>query len=262
MICISGSCQCANTTINYFDNLTLTCSPKTLNGSNCLVDKTCRSDLGLTCQNGFCQCSTPLFWHSGKCSNPLSYAQIGCTSDSHCQSSLGLICYGYPTLTPCDCPTTSISGMCDCTMDKYWNGNICLPKLSEKRVCDISVSNQCSNGLTCDPHSSTCINSSACDSGWYRYNEKCYKLITNVAYTHCSTLFPPYNSTLAIVDSKRTFDFLLSRFAPFSDETYVLSICSLLSCPTPSSGDCHVIKGSSCGTHGCHTHDVLCEYKP
>lgn len=262
MICsTSGTCQCSNSTTHYFDYGSLTCIPKTLNDTLCSRTKTCRSDLGLSCQNGLCQCSSPLFWHSGQCSNPLNYSQLGCTSDLHCQSSLSLICYGYPTTSACNCPTLSTVGMCDCPIDKYWDGSQCVSKLNMNQICNSSVMYECAEGLICDSCSSTCINTSICDPGWYPYNSKCYNLVINAGYTDCPSINPPKNAILATIDSTNTHNFILCHFGPAPSDTYVENISPSLSCSPPSTGDCYVLDGTTCSTHDCsHTHNALCEY--
>ena len=116
MNCTNGICNCKST--EYFDSTQLICRQKTLNNSACTLSWTCRQDLGLTCQSGLCQCnSLSEFWHATqkKCISLLSYSGTGCTSNSHCKPGKELICNSNPTANNFGCPTTSTSGMCDCT---------------------------------------------------------------------------------------------------------------------------------------------------
>jgi hypothetical protein len=63
MICSSGSCQCSSTSTQYFDSTQLSCMNKTLKDTACMINMTCRSDLGLSCVNESCQCdSRTSYW--------------------------------------------------------------------------------------------------------------------------------------------------------------------------------------------------------
>lgn len=268
MICSGGTCQCSNAVTHYFEYKNLSCSSKTLNYTSCYENRTCRSDLGLSCQNDFCQCSVDLFWNSKNCSTPLTYANSKCIADTHCQTSLGLICNGYPTSVTCNCPTTSSVGMCDCPLNTYWNGSQCVPRFIEYENC--SYSYQCVTGLSCDSCSLTCINSSACLSGWSPYYGKCFKIIYDDDYDDlvalCSSLNPTKQSQLAVADSS-TFNYLKCKFDVQNSRAYISNSSSIV-CPLDSSnsGPCYSMDDSNppkCESHDCNCgsdHDAICEY--
>jgi hypothetical protein len=266
MICAFGTCQCLNASTHYFEYKNLTCVPKTLNYTSCYENRTCRSDLGLSCHNDFCQCSSDLFWNFNNCSNPLSYSESICTSDAHCQSDLGLICNGYPTTFTCNCPTGSSPGICDCPIDKFWNENQCVQRFIDYENC--SYSYQCISDLICDTCSLTCVNSSVCQSGWSLYNGKCYRIFFSIEYNnavaHCSSLYPENQSQLAIVDSS-IFNFIDCKFNVKNSRAYINST-STINCPlVGNSGSCYSIRNSNprCESHNCNCgvrHDAICEY--
>ncbi|RMZ98866.1 hypothetical protein BpHYR1_040071, partial [Brachionus plicatilis] len=60
---------------------------------------------------------------SSKCK--LTYGKSTCLSDSDCNDSEVLICQAHD----CNCPVTSLIGMCDCsrnlTSEQYWSGSSC-----------------------------------------------------------------------------------------------------------------------------------------
>jgi hypothetical protein len=92
MICTSGTCRCSNTSTHFFEFSNLTCIQKTSINTFCSASRTCRNDLGLSCQNNLCQCSSPKFWLLGNCSDPLGYNNTGCSINSHCNVNQGLFC--------------------------------------------------------------------------------------------------------------------------------------------------------------------------
>lgn len=162
MTCEDGLCQCSIT--KYFNPITMQCVDRTKNNSVCATNNTCRADLGLSCQNGRCQCDSTLqFWHAtlGKCIEFLTYNGTGCTSDNHCLTSEGLICNMKPTANPCNCPATSISGMCDCKRVKgneyYWDGSKCVQAVVYGTKCTIDYNCQVLTQLTfCNLLTSKC----------------------------------------------------------------------------------------------------------
>lgn len=270
MVCNSiGLCKCSNAITHYFDYITLTCSFKTFNNTRCSETRSCRNDLGLTCLNGLCQCSSPLFWYSGQCSFPLSYNIMGCTDNSHCQSTLGLICNGYPSITNCNCPITSSIGMCDCPEDKYWNGIQCVFRSNVFQTCNSAITYQCLRNLTCDSCSSTCVSSSLCMTGWEPYSGKCYKIIYRDIYanlmSYCYAQNPLKKSQFALVESSTALDYFNCKFTIVNFRAYVNSSSSI-SCPLASSsfGPCYsILAANFCESHSCVCgviHDALCEY--
>ena len=135
-----GSCSYTK----YYDTKLLDCVPRTLNNTDCKTSYSCRVDLGLSCQNSLCQCSSPSqFWlaSASQCVNLLSYSGIGCTADSHCISTPNLICNLNPVSNKCDCPTISVSGMCDCKRtsgsEYFWDSasSKCLPAVTYAISC-------------------------------------------------------------------------------------------------------------------------------
>jgi hypothetical protein len=125
----------------------LNCVPRTLNNTSCSTSYSCRVDLGLSCQNFLCQCSSASqFWlaSASKCVNLLSYSVFGCTADSHCNSTQNLICNLNPVSNKCDCPTSSVSGMCDCKRisgsEYFWDSS------SSKCVPAVTYSSSCAPG--------------------------------------------------------------------------------------------------------------------
>ena len=127
MTCNNSQCQCWPT--KYFASNSLTCVDRTLNNTSCASDNTCRVDLGLSCQNSFCQCdSTNRFWHGTdqKCVPFLTYAGLGCTVDANCISSQKLSC---------------IVGKCDCVSvqsnETFWDVSVsvCKPSRGYEESC-------------------------------------------------------------------------------------------------------------------------------
>ena len=133
MPCTSGQCQCAFD--SYFELSSFSCVARTLNNTACLTNNTCRVDLGLSCQNNYCQCDlTAKFWLGslGQCSPFLTLNQTGCTIDANCISSQKLSC---------------IAGKCDCLAvfgnETYWDSlaSVCQPCQSYGATC--SANNTC-----------------------------------------------------------------------------------------------------------------------
>jgi hypothetical protein len=272
MTCISSNNACNCPSNYYFNESILSCVPKTQNNTVCFTDWTCRTDLGLSCQAGLCQCSLLQFWYQNKCSDPLNYSNAGCTSDSHCLSSLGLICNGYSANNPCNCPSASTVGMCDCPFqngnEMYWNGTQCVQRLDENEICDQQLSYQCLSGLKCDKCSKVCINESKCSSGWVQYFGRCYLLLKWRSYaagkTECLNVNPAKKSDLATVPDQDSIRFLQCKFT-FTTWTYILSAGSA-TCKshTVNSGVCPILDvNSDCLLHSCscpNAHDALCDY--
>lgn len=169
MTCPSSDKRCQCSMQKYYVRANLSCVDRTLNNTACTSDNTCRVDLGLSCQANLCQCdSTKQFWHStqgkliknknkklklnkillkGKCIDYMTYGAIGCTTDSHCQTSKGLICNLNPLNNKCDCPLSSVTGMCDCKRvvgeEFYWDGSQCIRAASYGISCNSSMNRTC-----------------------------------------------------------------------------------------------------------------------
>ena len=52
MNCTNGVCECQS--YEYFNSTDLKCQPKTLYSTQCKMSRTCRTDLGLICDNNIC----------------------------------------------------------------------------------------------------------------------------------------------------------------------------------------------------------------
>jgi hypothetical protein len=251
MVCQSGICRCSNTDTHFFDFKSLACSQKTFNNTSCLSNRTCRSDLGLSCQNGLCQCLSPKFWHAGQCSYPLGYSQIGCTSDSHCESALGLVCNGYPTANTSSCSITAVPSMCDCPQNKYWNNSQCVPQLNDNQNCSNSC--QCLSSSICDSCISVCLSNANCEMGWTYFNGKCYIRVGrtnyNNAVANCSSLLPSKSSQIAILNDEITVDYLICAFSTSNGRAFI-SDASTISCS--GNDNCKTLRNNRCETRQCN----------
>jgi hypothetical protein len=66
----AGYCICQK--FYYYDTILLICRQQKLNGISCSSTSQCRTDLGLSCISGSCQCtSSKMYWSSSlaNCSN-------------------------------------------------------------------------------------------------------------------------------------------------------------------------------------------------
>lgn len=151
MTCVGNTtCQCAPN--EYFDATTLLCQPKLQINTLCTYNWTCRSDLGLYCRHGVCQCDlSTQFWNAvyQKCMDPMTYAQLGCSKDSECQSSQNLFCNLNAASNQCNCPTNSVNGMCDCVRvvsnQNYWDSasKTCKPAATYGQSCVVGMDKSC-----------------------------------------------------------------------------------------------------------------------
>ncbi|RNA31585.1 prion-like-(Q N-rich) domain-bearing 25 [Brachionus plicatilis] len=127
MFCsIRFGCRCPK--YYFYENVTSTCTHQYTLNERCDKDHQCRDDLGLTCQNNKCSCSTSDYtWSPDSTKCKLTYAKKTCSSDLECNDSEKLVCRSTGL---CNCPTTSVNGMCDCARinnnENYWNGTMCL----------------------------------------------------------------------------------------------------------------------------------------
>jgi hypothetical protein len=248
----TNTCMCPFT--RYYDYTSNSCASQTLNNTACLANNTCRVDLGLSCQNSRCQCSSPKFWLSGQCSDPLDHNQAGCTSDSHCRLSLGLICRGFPTLLTSSCSVTVVQGMCECPSDKYWSGSVCVTRLIEFQACTQNC--QCSTNLICDLScTQLCLNSSVtCTSGWIYFNGKCYRRIGDFNYansvSNCLSLLPSKSSKIAVISDVLTMEYLTCKFGTRDNGNRAyISTDSTVSCSRSES--CKTLEENECVTRWC-----------
>ncbi len=101
LLCVNNTCQCAM--VDYYASNLKKCVPKTLNNTACTTDHTCRTDLGLSCQNSTCQCnSTYKFWKNtaSSCINYLSFGDV-CIATKECNATSLLYCSGGKCMCVC-----------------------------------------------------------------------------------------------------------------------------------------------------------------
>ena len=126
-ITASYTCQCPN--LKYFNVLNKKCENQIEMNDPCSQIDSCRSDLGLECINGKCNCG-PLkpLWDGFECVNTLTYNRGPCSSDNECNGNL--IC--QTNGASCNCPLSVTKSYCDCPIrsvgnEFYWNGFDCVP---------------------------------------------------------------------------------------------------------------------------------------
>lgn len=234
MPCLSSICRCETT--KYFDNNLRECVDKTLEGTSCQADVTCRSDQGLSCQQSSCECdSSTQFWSATqvKCINYLSYGESNCTDNKQC--STNLICNLNVSANNCNCPKSSSNGMCDCPRvfnnETYWNGSHCVPALKYGDKCpngkDFTCEQFREGNLKC--YNSVCLCGGS-DSG-LGSNGKCKRCkddIGEAEYLYSDTCFTfsadsesfPYaqaacaaipNGKLVILKNETKLSFVMSK---------------------------------------------------
>lgn len=171
-------CECG--TYQYFDPVYTVCRAQTLNNTNCTATSQCRVDLGLSCRNLTCACDpTTQFWsiYLNKCINYLNYTQSGCITNSNCLSTL--VCNLNPSQNPCNCPTISSNGTCDCTRlngnESFWNGTKCVSAFAYN-------STQCTSTYQCR----TLTENTQCISNQC----KCYSVYLNESYFNGTRCVP------------------------------------------------------------------------
>lgn len=177
---------------------TLTCIDRTSIYTACISSNTCRVDLGLSCQGSQCLCdANRQFWNAvqGRCVDFMTYGGIGCSVDGDCISGKALFCNLDPVGNKCDCPMSSVSGMCDCKRvsgeEYFWNGAGCVlagvygsscnssvnrtcqmfaePLFCRSGLCSLLISGEiCTSDAQCDHYRNlTCING-VCKSNFIR----------------------------------------------------------------------------------------------
>ncbi len=175
-------CKCAS--FQYYNFKTKKCESQLTNSATCPQADACRSDLGLSCPIGVCECDTKIqFWNGTRCVNYYTYNTETCSTDSECKGSLICVSGG----TTCNCPSIVSNTKCDCPLravgsEFYWNGIICTVANSYEQSCsNSSTSYMCktlTQGTQClGPSPYTCI----CVSLKY-YNfqtNKCENQLTN-----------------------------------------------------------------------------------
>jgi hypothetical protein len=140
--------------------------------------------------------------------------------------------------------TLYYSGTCDCSIDKYWNESLCVPRLNEYQNCTSSC--ECIDNLICDPCISICLNNTY-EPGWTYYDVKFCILIGKASYNksveNCSSLLPSKSSKIVVINDQILMDFLICRFlssfyrAFISDES-IISCNSNHNCKTLNKNGC------------------------
>ncbi|CAF1075032.1 unnamed protein product [Brachionus calyciflorus] len=130
----------------------------------------CDPSKNLYCTNGLCTCvNSNYYWSNSTsdCEYRKSYAE-SCSSTNECFESYGLYCSKTPS--GCNCPTTSVANMCDCTSTKYFDENTkgCVTKLSFGSSCTFNTQCLQTISLVCSS-AGTC----ACPTTHYFKNSKC-----------------------------------------------------------------------------------------
>ena len=130
--------------LQYYNKYHLSCINKLLNNEACLSTSYCRSDLGLSCQNGKCFCDTASkFWNSSICIEYFTYNNEICSSSTQCMSPM--ICnFG---VSSCICPNIVTNSKCDCPAraagsEYYSTGSNCITALSYGSSCSANYTCQ------------------------------------------------------------------------------------------------------------------------
>ena len=120
-ICTDSVCKCGDK--EYFNRLTGKCQNQLLGDQPCSQIDACRNDIGLSCQNSVCKCTTAnSYWNGTSCVKVLSYNQGTCSKDSECNGNLVCKTSG----ASCNCAVNVENGKCDCPVPKqgaeyYWD---------------------------------------------------------------------------------------------------------------------------------------------
>ena len=166
----NGTCQCA--LFQYFNTNQYYCVNQLLINQSCILTTDCRTDLGLSCQTGVCQCNTSSFWNGSSCVVFYTYNNQTCSSSSQCMSPLVCNLAG----SSCNCPAAVPINKCDCPRsignEYYWNGATCVLAGTYNQPCNIVGNYTCQyltqntfcNSATgvCDCGSNGLWNSSTC----------------------------------------------------------------------------------------------------
>jgi hypothetical protein len=265
--------KCLCPSLQYYRNSTSKCEDQLSNTISCTQTDACRSDLGLSCQVGLCQCDGSIqFWDGTRCVNFYTYNTETCSNDNQCKGTLVCVSGG----TTCNCPLSVSNSKCDCPVraigsEYYWNGSDCVLAASYGRTCNsanytcqtLTELTQCdtSTGLcSCGPYgiwgSTTCI---FCATDWYYQRGSCFRGSDNPTKISLLTqaMVPSacYNvATATIADSLTSSDLSwLGSVSYTQDENfYTLS-------PT-----CYAYKKSQNvfdNNHNQdHSHGIICEY--
>lgn len=144
-ICDNGYCSCMS---GYYEDVKGLCREKGTNGETCTSDTECRSDLLLSCIEGFCSCNrSETVFNNGICvgkagsacskygqcvlSAECGYNDRLCTCRDGYETSKDGFCLGIysmhcnPIDSPCTQQFSCIDGKCDCHYpqhQKFYNG--------------------------------------------------------------------------------------------------------------------------------------------
>ncbi len=155
---LANSIECPS--LQYYNKYQLSCTNQLLNNGACSSTKNCRSDLGLSCQNGKCLCITASqFWNSSICVDYYTYNNQTCSSSSQCMSPM--ICnFG---ISACVCPEGVTSYKCDCPArvagsEYYSSGSTCITAYQYGSSCSANYTCQyltqntyCNGTCKCQP---------------------------------------------------------------------------------------------------------------
>lgn len=203
---VSFKCKCV--ALQYYNFGIKQCSPQLSFRNSCSQVDACRSDLGLSCQNGFCECNVSTqFWNTSACSNYFTYNGGICTSDSQCnQQFTQLVCKMITTFS-CSCPTVVSTGYCDCPSrtinnELYWNGSQCVSAGIYGTSCNNSYECQIlTHALICDIASRICI----CSIGyWDTSNSACATTTTTTTSTTTTTTTSTTTTTTSTTTTTTT----------------------------------------------------------
>ena len=99
-ICRNGIFSCPS--LKYFNTIQKNCTNQQLINQTCSLSTDCRSDLGLICDSGLCNCDSSIqYWFGSSCTNYLTYNNGICTSDDQCFRNLICRLSG----STCACPS-------------------------------------------------------------------------------------------------------------------------------------------------------------
>lgn len=139
---LANSIECP--ALQYYNPYLTCCVNQLLNNQACLETKYCRTDLGLSCQNGKCACNTATqFWNASNCINYYSYNNETCLSSNQCL--IPMIC-NFGT-SSCFCPKKVSNATCDCPArtvgNEYFStGLTCISALSYGNTCSANYTCQ------------------------------------------------------------------------------------------------------------------------
>ncbi|RNA16782.1 hypothetical protein BpHYR1_023300 [Brachionus plicatilis] len=167
MFCsIKFDCRCPG--YFYFENTTSSCNNKLMVNANCNKDHQCRQDLGLTCKNGRCLCSSLKYtWSSRSLTCKLTYQKSICTADSDCNNSENLVCQ-------LENPDSQFYRTCGCIKEEnnenYWDRSKCVQSKTYRSDC---LSNDHCKILTENTFCSVHLNKCECPNLHYWNGYKC-----------------------------------------------------------------------------------------